>query len=72
MKHCRPQSSKPCNVEEMSYVGDLSTQPGRRHVKTIPSRSFNEHDYILRRSNSSGTVRTFTERFDNFTTIKYT
>jgi hypothetical protein len=37
MKHCRSQSSKPWNVEEMSYVGDLSTQPGRKHVKTIQS-----------------------------------
>ena len=31
-----------------------------------PSRSFGEHDYFLRRPNNSGTVRTFTERFDNF------
>ena len=36
-----------------------------------PSRSFGEHDYFLRRPNNSGTVRTFTERFDNFITIKY-
>jgi hypothetical protein len=33
LKHYRPHSSKPWNVEEMSYVGDLSTQPGRKHVK---------------------------------------
>ncbi|CAB4019420.1 Hypothetical predicted protein [Paramuricea clavata] len=36
-----------------------------------PSRSLGEHDYFLRRPNNSATVRTFTERFDNFITIKY-
>ena len=41
-----------------------------------PFQSLREHDFFLRRPNSSssssGTVRTFTERFDNFITIKYT